>query len=284
MFVMRMALAAVTFLALFAAAAHAGEWRAEEALPLHVSPPPHGQMRSARYVSEGLVKDEEVILAVSPPRWRRGEWVTSDKKRAYAWDPEHYVFMLMSIILTSGQTPILGFDGVSTFPTHAQKDWISFYRPKDAAQKPLAGGACDAHVQQWEYSYKPRCMHACYVTREDLKARRGAVACDSGKAYWIEIQIAREIGGNAPFDRPKPVADDNRDLKWVYEKLLGAFEAQQKEIEAANSKSEPSWLFADRVASSHKLIIKVRGGVEGKRTHYQLDIDDVFRRTLYQTP
>ena len=142
MFVMRMALAAVAFLALFAATARAGEWRAEEALPLNVSPPPHGQMRSARYVSERLVKDEEVILAVSPPRWRRGEIVSSDKARAYGWDPEHYAFMLMSIILTSGQTPISGFDGVSTFPAHAKKDWISFYRPKDAAQKPLASGAC----------------------------------------------------------------------------------------------------------------------------------------------
>lgn len=271
------AMAPVIF-CLTASAAIAGEWREAPPPPADMSPEPYAPMRALRYFSDKLAPGESVNIAVTPLLRYKGNFLPDSFSRK-AYPPEDHLFVLMRLVLTSGNDPITGFDGVATYPARDNRDWISFYDPRDKDGKPLGTGQCAGYVQQWEYSFSPKCEHSCYRTLDDLKRESNAVGCESGLGYWIEIRIVREIGGFAQFEYPQAPADpDNRDSKWVYDLKVKAHNAQLLEIGDAFRRGGPPYLFERRVESSSRLVVKIR---HGQWTSMDLTLDDAFRQTLF---
>lgn len=262
----------------------AGSWQSEKSPPPEASPFPYGPMRAVRYVSQTMGPGEEVILAATPLFPGSPGNIYGGSGRMYSMDPEEHVFVILVAALTSGSVPITGFDGVATAAFAAgnrRREEIGLYRPKDATGRPNPDGKCADVVRFWEFG-GPSCSHACFVTREDLEARRNAVSCDSGKAYWIAIEIVRALGGNARFPNPAPPSDPNSQrLQGLYKMRLRAYEAQGREMDAAIARGEASWLFQSQVENSTMLRVKVR---HGRWESMDLDIDDNFRRTLYRKP
>lgn len=180
------------------------------------------------------------------------------------------------MVLTSGDEPITGFDGVSLrgdgARTGGDKDLLAFYSTTSGSYK------------LYQFSGEPRCgaetlgaisddmlaaicMHKCFLTQADLIAKRGEVSCINGGAHWIQIEIAGTLYQNQLLPPAGSNASQVRREMDV---------TQRKEAAARKRRGELTLTEKVERAGSIAVHVKWKGS-----DFVAIPVDDVFRTSLW---
>lgn len=224
-----------------------------------IEPPGEGQS-AITYRGQAMAPGEEVTLIYSGTQKSNGNyggkiWPTSTSK---------IVFL---IALTSGDQPIIGFDGISlrdgrngrdleTFYSTTSKDY-DLYHFSDAERcGTFTLGGLSEETQA-------RCSYQCFRTRAELASQRGATSCENGDARWIMVIVAGELSEKRKLDPGE--SDESR-----VQKML--------DQEAAQRARRGELSLTEKVDRASLLAVQVKWKGSESVT---LPIDDLFRTSLW---
>lgn len=233
--------AAGLLLGLIATPVLAGEWVPVESLLEGLS--------AITYRSEKMLPGEEATL------FYRGTDVDMASVSGLKMDLFLQNTVMMQIALTSGDEPIIGFEGVTLRQERDGEDIMVLYDVvNDEDAYSFLRPACGTNtLQDLPDGTEPICSNSCFRSYDDAALQRDAVACNGGEAHWILIVIVgtlREQLGSTGSD--KAIAD-----------AIG---------------SGPRKSYDQIMASANYLIVHVK---ENNSSHTNFPLDDTFRLAMW---